>query len=161
MPPIVIAQHIPPVFSASFAARLNKNTSLNVVEAQGGEQLQPGSVYIAPGSKHLTIKKYRKGYMTELLDTPPVNRHKPSVDVLFDSVAKACSSAAIGVLLTGMGSDGSNGLLNIRNQGAFTIAQDKMSSVVWGMPGSAIALDACNEVLPLDRISHKLMLLLK
>jgi len=159
-PPIVITQHIPPVFSTSFAARLNKNCGLNVMEAQGGEKLLADHVYIAPGDKHLIIIRDGAHLKTKLLNSDPVNRHKPSVDVLFNSVAENAAKTSIGILLTGMGNDGSQGLLTMRQNGAYTIAQDQASSVVWGMPGAAVGINAANEVLPLDDMSSKLLTLL-
>ncbi|NKF52135.1 chemotaxis response regulator protein-glutamate methylesterase [Shewanella sp. WXL01] len=159
-PPILIAQHIPPVFSASFAKRLNSNCEIEIIEAQGGEMLTPGTAYIAPGDKHLTID-VRLGFAyCKLIDSDPVNRHKPSVDVLFDSIAEVQAKSAVGVLLTGMGQDGSKGLLKLNKAGAYTIAQDEASSVVWGMPGAAVALGACNEQLNLEDIAPKLFELL-
>ena len=160
LPPVVITQHIPPVFSTSFAVRLNKNCNLNVIEAKGGEKLTPGYVYIAPGDKHLVIIRDGAHFKTKLLNSDPVNRHKPSVDVLFNSVAEHAAKTSIGIILTGMGNDGSQGLLNMRQKGAYTIAQDQASSVVWGMPGSAVEINAANEVLPLTDISSKLLTLL-
>ncbi|MCW3172659.1 protein-glutamate methylesterase/protein-glutamine glutaminase [Shewanella subflava] len=160
LPPVVITQHIPPVFSTSFAARLNKNCNLNVIEAQGGEKLTAGNVYIAPGDRHLVIIRDGAHFKTKLLNSDPVNRHKPSVDVLFNSVAEHAAKTSIGIILTGMGNDGSQGLLNMRQKGAYTIAQDQASSVVWGMPGSAVEMNAANEVLPLADISSKLLTLL-
>lgn len=160
-PPVVIAQHIPAAFSASFAKRLDLNSQMTVVEAIGNEQLKPGNVYIAPGHCHMIIKRVGAHLHTALLDTEPVNRHKPSVDVLFNSVADIAGKAAIGVILTGMGRDGAKGLLNMREQGAYTIAQDEASSVVWGMPGSSVEIGAACEQLHLDKIAGKLLGMLK
>ncbi|WP_372870048.1 chemotaxis response regulator protein-glutamate methylesterase [Shewanella sp.] len=160
-PPIVIAQHIPAAFSASFAKRLDLNSQMTVVEAVGNELLRPGCVYIAPGHCHLAVKRVGVNFHTLLLDTEPVNRHKPSVDVLFDSVADVMGKAAIGVILTGMGRDGAKGLLKMRNEGAHTIAQDEASSVVWGMPGSSVEIGAVCEQLHLDKIATRLLGLLK
>lgn len=160
-PPVVIAQHIPAAFSASFAKRLDLNSQMQVVEAIGNEQLKVGNVYIAPGHAHLVIRRVGAHFRTAILDTDPVNRHKPSVDVLFHSVAEVAGRAAVGVILTGMGRDGAQGLLHMREQGAYTIAQDEDASVVWGMPGSSVELGAACEQLHLDKIAPKLLSLLK
>lgn len=159
-PPIVIAQHIPAAFSASFARRLNQYASMEVIEAQGGERLTQGVAYLAPGHAHLVLERRGAHIYTRLLDTANVNRHKPSVDVLFNSIAEIAAKSAIGVILTGMGKDGAAGLLKMHQAGAHTIAQDEASSVVWGMPGSAVALNACNEQLPLVNIPARLLQLL-
>lgn len=157
LPPIVIVQHIPPKFSASFANRLDKLLPFTVKEVQSDSmRLIPGHVYIAPGDRHMSIQKVQSGYLTKLEDGEPVNRHKPAVDVLFDSVSKYVGKAAIGILLTGMGDDGAKGLLRMRESGAFTIAQDKDSSIVWGMPGSAVALNAAVKVAPLLKIAGEI-----
>ena len=158
--PIVIAQHIPAAFSTSFAKRLNNNASMTVIEAKGGEKLMPGTAYLAPGCAHLIVERRGMSLYTKLLDTDPVNRHRPSVDVLFDSVAESIGKSALGVILTGMGKDGAKGLLNMKNKGCFTVAQDEASSVVWGMPGAAVDIKATNEVLHIDRIPPKLLSLL-
>ena len=160
-PPIVIAQHIPATFSASFAKRLNNNSKMTVLEAQGNEILKHGVAYIAPGYCHLQVERKGAHLYTALNEGEHVNRHKPSVDVLFDSVAESVRKSAIGVLLTGMGRDGAMGLLNMRKMGAYTIAQDEASSVVWGMPGSAVELGGCCEQLDLDKIPQRLLNLLK
>ncbi|UCX06304.1 protein-glutamate methylesterase/protein-glutamine glutaminase [Shewanella glacialimarina] len=160
MPPIVITQHIQPVFSSSFVARLNQNCHLNVIEAQGGEKLTAGNVYIAPGDQHLAIEPEGNHFKTKLLNTGPVNRHKPSIDVLFNSVAEHAAQNSVGIILTGMGADGSTGLLAMKQKGAYTIAQDEASSLVWQMPSAAVAIEAASEVLPLTQISDKLLTLL-
>ena len=158
MPPIVIAQHIPEAFSASLARRINLSTNaLTVKQADDNEVLQRGHVYIAPGDDHLMLVKKGSAYYTKLSKAEPVNRHRPAVDVLFDSVAEAVGKRAIAVLLTGMGADGAQGLLTIKNTGAYTIAQDESSSVVWGMPGAAVKLDAAVDVTPLARIPQRLV----
>ncbi|WP_394129215.1 chemotaxis response regulator protein-glutamate methylesterase [Shewanella maritima] len=159
-PPIVIAQHIPPVFSRSFANRLNNNCDINVIEAKGGELLSLGTAYIAPGDQHLQIECVAGQLKTKLNDAPAVNRHKPSVDVLFDSIAEHAATKAIGVILTGMGHDGGQGLLNMKLAGAHTIAQNKASSIVWGMPGTAVSMGAAKEQQPLDTIPSKLLQLM-
>ena len=151
-PAILIAQHIPPVFSSAFARRMNQYAAMTVVEAVEGQQVLPGHVYIAPGDKHLLLARDGARYRCQLNDGPPVNRHKPSVDVLFRSVAQSAGKNAIGVILTGMGADGARGLAEMREAGATTIAQDEKSSVVWGMPGEAVKLGAAKKVLALDQI---------
>ena len=156
MPGIVVAQHIPPVFSASFAERMHQCTPFNVKEAKDGMPILDGHVYVAPGGRHLDVKKNGAGYLCRVHDADPVNRHRPSVDVLFDSVSEQVGSDALGVILTGMGADGAKGLKKIRDAGAPTIAQDEESSVVWGMPGSAVKEDAAEMVLPLNEIAQKI-----
>ena len=152
MPGILIAQHIPPVFSSAFAKRMNLSSAMTVVEAADGQQVLPGYVYIAPGDKHLLLARDGARYRCRLNDGPPVNRHKPSVDVLFRSVAQFAGKNAIGVILTGMGADGARGLGEMREAGSVTIAQDEKSSVVWGMPGEAVKRGAAQKVLALDQI---------
>jgi len=156
-PPIVIAQHIPPVFSASFAARMNNSCDISVCESQGGEVLLPGHAYLAPGDAHLGLIKSEDDYVTRLSKAERVNRHRPSVEVLFDEVQKVAGDKGIAVLLTGMGNDGAQALLRLRQTGSFTLAQDEASSVVWGMPGAAVKLNAAVEVLPLERICNRLI----
>ena len=157
MPPIVITQHIPPVFSAAFAERLNRVTGLEVREAKGGETLRPGLVLIAPGGRHLLVDAAGPGeWRARLDDGPKVCYQKPSVDVLFHSAARAAGAQAVGVILTGMGSDGAEGLLAMRRAGAWTLAQDEASCVVFGMPREAIERGAAAKVLPLDRIAAAL-----
>ncbi len=134
IPAIVIVQHIPPVFSTMFSIRLNNQTVLKVKEAQDGDYLEPGSVLIAPGDQHMRIKKIGNRYKTEVFFGDKVNGHCPSVDVLFESVAKEAGNEAVGVILTGMGYDGARGLLAMRRKGARTIGQDEKSCVVYGMP---------------------------
>ena len=156
-PGIVVAQHIPASFSKAFAERVNSKCAINVVEATGGEWILPGHAYIAPGDKHLLVVKDGARWKCELSDSVAVNRHKPSVDVLFRSVANSVGPNAIGVILTGMGKDGAQGLKDMLDSGAHTIAQDEASSVVWGMPGSAVDLGAAKEVMPLEVISARLI----
>ena len=142
--PILIVQHMPESFTGSFAARLNSLCKPRVIEAQGGEVLESGVVYIAPGHSHLKIRRTPSGYLTELLKTPPVNRHRPSVDVLFDSAAEIVGRNAVGVILTGMGKDGACGLLRMRQGGARTFGQDEATCVVFGMPReAALSLAGC------------------
>ena len=152
LPGIVITQHIPAAFSAPFARRMNGICALEVCEAEDGQPILPGHVYIAPGDRHLLVNCSGGGYRCQLHDGPRVNRHKPSVDVLFRSVAQCAGRNAIGVLLTGMGDDGARCLLEMREAGAATICQDEPSSVVWGMPGTAVKLGAADQVLPLEAI---------
>jgi two-component system chemotaxis response regulator CheB len=152
-PGVLITQHIPKAFSASFAARMDRLCRMTVCEATDGQQVLTGHVYIAPGDQHLMLARDGARYICRLDDGPPVNRHKPSVDVLFRSVAQQAGSNAIGAILTGMGRDGALGLREMREAGAATIAQDEASSLVWGMPGEAVALGAAGEVLPLEGIS--------
>lgn len=157
VPAIVVTQHIPGKFSAAFADRINRLTPLKVAEAKDGEIILPGHVYIAPGDQHLVVQCVDSRYQCSLNDGPPVNRHKPSVDVLFRSVAQSAGPNAIGVLLTGMGSDGAVGLLEMKKNHAATLVQDEATSVVWGMPGSAVKMGAADEVLPLDKIAEQLL----
>jgi two-component system chemotaxis response regulator CheB len=155
-PPILVAQHIPPVFSASFAERLNEISALTVGEAQDGQEVLPGHVYVAPGDRHLLLDGNSRRLYCKLSDRAPVNRHRPSVDVLFRSVAAIAGANAIGVILTGMGADGAQGIGELLEVGARTLAQDKESSVVWGMPGEAVKRGAIEEVLSLYKISEKI-----
>lgn len=153
-PPTVATQHIPETFSASFARRIDSLAAARVHEAQHDQPIEVGNVYIAPGHSHLSVVKRAGKLFCRLDQSPPVNRHRPAVDVLFDSVVEVCGSNAIGVLLTGMGADGANGLLRMRQGGATTIAQDEASCVVWGMPGAAVQLGAADKILHLDKIAQ-------
>lgn len=157
MPPIVITQHIPAAFSGAFAQRMDAMSVLSVHEAEDGQLILPNHVYIAPGNQHLLIAAQAGKLVCRLHDGPAVNRHKPSVDVMFRSVAQVCGSYAVGVLLTGMGDDGAQGLKELQQAGAKTIAQDEKSSVVWGMPGEAVKLGAADFVLPLMEMAPKLL----
>jgi two-component system, chemotaxis family, protein-glutamate methylesterase/glutaminase len=152
-PAIVISQHIPAAFSKSFAERMNRCSAMAVCEAQNGQQILPGHVYIAPGDRHLLVERDGARYLCRLSDGAHVNRHRPSVDVMFRSVAQHVGPNAVGVLLTGMGDDGARGLKEMMDRGAGTIAQDEASSVVWGMPGAAVRLGAAMHVLPLQHIA--------
>lgn len=160
-PGIVIAQHMPEGFTRSFAERLDKLCSLTVREAKGGERVLPGHAYIAPGHSHLLLKRSGADYITELSDAAPVNRHRPAVDVLFRSAANCAGKNAIGVILTGMGKDGAQGLLEMRQAGAHTFGQDENSCVVYGMPREAAVLGAVETVLPLDKIAGGILTLLQ
>lgn len=158
MPPIVITQHIPPGFSTTFAQRLNKLCALEVKEAEGGEKLTTGMAIVAPGNRHLEVERTPGGgWRTVLHDGPKVCYQRPSVDVLFRSVARQAGLHSTGVLLTGMGADGAAGLLEMRRAGAHTIAQNEETCVVFGMPREAIRLGAVQQVLPLDDIAGALM----
>ena len=161
MPGILIAQHIPSVFSSAFAKRMNLCSPMTVVEAVDGQQVLSGHVYIAPGDKHLLLTRDGARYRCQLNDGPPVNRHKPSVDVLFRSVAQSAGKNAIGVILTGMGADGARGLGEMQEAGSVTIAQDENSSVVWGMPGEAVKRGAAQKVISLDQIPARLASIVK
>lgn len=154
-PGMVIAQHMPPAFTKPFADRLDRTTQLVVSQAEDGEQILPGHAYVAPGGLHLEIYMDGARYRCRVKDGELVNRFKPSVDVLFDSVAKFAGKNAIGVLLTGMGKDGAKGLKAMQEKGAMTVAQDEASSVVWGMPGAAVNIDAADHILPLMKIPNK------
>jgi two-component system chemotaxis response regulator CheB len=156
-PAIVIAQHIPAAFSAPFARRMDSLSQLSVCEPSDGQHIKPGHVYIAPGGRHLLVERDGAHYRCRLKDGPPVNRHCPSVDVLFRSVAQQVGPNAVGVMLTGMGDDGARGMKEMRDAGAPTLAQDEATSVVWGMPGAAVRLGAVVEVLPLSAIAGAVM----
>ncbi|MBU3694097.1 MAG: chemotaxis response regulator protein-glutamate methylesterase [Rhodocyclaceae bacterium] len=156
-PPIVITQHMPEGFTRMFAARLNRDCRITVREAQHGDRLQPGVAFIAPGNRHLLVRKRASGCTCELSDAEPVSRHKPSVDVLFSSVAAQVGRHAIGVILTGMGRDGAAGMAEMKQAGAWNIAQDEQSCVVFGMPKEAINAGGVDAVLPLDAIFPHLM----
>ena len=157
IPGIVIVQHIPPVFSTMFAQRMNTQTALNVKEAATGDFLEPGTVLIAPGDKHMQLRKVGDRYKVEVSEGEKVSGHCPSVDVLFSSMAKACGDRAVGVLLTGMGRDGARGLLSMRRSGAYTLGQDEKSSVVYGMPKAAYDMGAVAKQLSLDAIPGELV----
>lgn len=156
-PATVIAQHIPAAFSGPFAARLDRHSRMTVVEAQHDQPLLVGHAYVAPGGRHLRVVRDGARWHCRLGDDEPVRRHRPSVDVLFESVAAHAGRNASAALLTGMGDDGARGLLALRRAGAGTIAQDEATCVVWGMPGAAVALGAADEVLPLSQIAHRLL----
>ena len=145
-PPIVITQHIPPVFSTSFAMRMDRTCKINVKEAEHGDKLQPGWAYIAPGDQHLSVVKKAGGLFCQLDSSELVN-----------SLVVACPKATVAALLTGMGSDGAKGMLALNQAGAYTIAQDELSSVVWGMPKAAVELNAANEVVRLDKVAAQML----
>ncbi|SDE02081.1 protein-glutamate methylesterase/protein-glutamine glutaminase [Aquimonas voraii] len=154
---IVIVQHMPEKFTASFAKRLDSLSEIDVKEAEHGDRVLPGRALIAPGGLHMRVVRSGALYRVEVLDGPPVNRHKPSVDVLFRSVAQYAGANALGVLMTGMGDDGARGLLDMRQAGARTVAQDEASCVVFGMPREAIRLGAAETVVPLDGIADEII----
>ena len=159
--PILITQHIPAVFSAAFAQRMNELCQFSVREAKDGDLVTPGLALIAPGGFQMSLDKKRDGqFCVKITDGPPKNRHKPSVDILFDSVADQVGANSVGIILTGMGADGAKGLLKMRKTGANTIAQDEKSCVVFGMPRQAIELGAAEEVLNLEQIPGVLLSLL-
>jgi len=147
-------QHMPEMFTRAFADRLNKDCAIEVKEAADGDRIEAGRVLIAPGNYHLLVQRSGASYMAHVSDGPLVSRHRPSVDVLFRSVAKSAGSNAVGVLMTGMGDDGAQGLLEMRSAGAHTIAQDEATCVVFGMPKEAIARGAAMEILRLERIAE-------
>ncbi len=152
-PGLVVVQHMPELFTRAFADRLDGLCRIRVKEAADGERLTPGRALVAPGNRHTLVTRSGAHYAVEVRDGPLVSRHRPSVDVLFRSVAQAAGPNAIGVILTGMGSDGAQGLLEMKTAGAATIAQDEESCVVFGMPGEAIERGAVDEVVPLSRIA--------
>ena len=156
-PGIVISQHIPAAFSKAFAERMNRSSAMSVCEAQDGQQILPGHVYIAPGDRHLLVERDGARYRCRLNDGPHVNRHRPSVDVMFRSVAQNVGPNAIGVILTGMGEDGARGLKEMGEAGAPTVAQDEATSVVWGMPGAAVKFGAARFVWPLHHVAQGML----
>ena len=156
-PGIVITQHIPKLFSGAFARRMDACCQVSVCEAEDGQQILRGHAYVAPGDMHLLLVRDGARYVCRLDDGPPVNRHKPSVDVLFRSVAQQAGRNAIGVILTGMGKDGALGLKEMHDAGARTVAQDEATSIVWGMPGEAVAVGGAADVLPLGDIWSRVL----
>ncbi|MFT6270273.1 MAG: two-component system chemotaxis response regulator CheB [Alphaproteobacteria bacterium] len=155
-PATVITQHMPPVFTKSFAERLNTLCKINVHEAKDGERILPGNAYIAPGDKHMEIVRSGADYRVRLNDGPLVCGHKPSVDVMFASLAKVVGKNAVATVLTGMGKDGANGLLALHQAGAITMVQDEASCVVWGMPKAAFEIGATKHLIPLDKMAKAL-----
>jgi two-component system chemotaxis response regulator CheB len=156
-PAVVISQHIPAAFSKPFAERMNRCSAMAVCEASDGQYILPGHVYIAPGDQHLLVERDGARYRCRLSSGPHVNRHRPSVDVMFRSMAQNVGPNAVGVILTGMGDDGARGLKEMLDAGAHTIAQDEPTSVVWGMPGAAVKLGGAQQVLPLHRIAGEML----
>ncbi len=160
LPPILIVQHIKKEFSSAFPERIRRLYGLLISEAEDNSEIFGGHIYIAPGHAHLTVRKQKNGYITCLQDTPEVNRHKPSIDELFMSVANVAGTHSIGILLTGMGTDGAQGLKAIHDAGGVTIAQDEKSSIVWGMPGNAVKIGAADYIVPLNAIPLKILQIL-
>jgi two-component system chemotaxis response regulator CheB len=156
-PPILIVQHMPPNFTKSFADRLDSLCSMEVKEAKNMDSVISGRALIAPGDRHMVLRRSGASYFVKLSDEPPVNRHKPSVDVLFESMAKYAGSNSLGIIMTGMGSDGARGLLNMKEGGAFTIAQNEASCVVYGMPKSAVDIGAVHKIVSLNQIAGEMM----
>lgn len=154
---ILIAQHMPELFTKSFAERLDNLCMMHVREAGHQEDIVAGRVYLAPGHSHLSLERVAGKYRTVLSQEPPVNRHRPSVEVLFLSAAKYLGADAIGVMLTGMGKDGATAMLAMKKAGAYNFAQDEASCVVFGMPREAIALGAVDEIVPLPRIAERVL----
>jgi two-component system, chemotaxis family, protein-glutamate methylesterase/glutaminase len=156
-PPILITQHMPPRFTASFAERLNKECPMTISEAVHDELVEPGHVYIAPGSHHLELAHVAGHYRCRLSDGPPVSGHRPSVDFLFRSVARVAGRIAVAAILTGMGKDGAEGLMELRNAGAITLGQDEASSLIYGMPRVAFERGAVMRQFPLSQIAHGIL----
>ena len=152
-PPIAIVQHMPEVFTRAFAERLNKECAIEVEEARDGDRLQPGLALIAPGNRHMLVNRAAEELVVQIIDGPLVSRHRPSVDVLFRSVAASAGSKAVGIIMTGMGDDGAQGLDEMKEAGAATIAQDEASCIVFGMPKEAISRGAVSFVVPLEQIA--------
>ncbi len=158
-PGIVIVQHMPEMFTKTFANRLNEICRINVKEAENNDSILRGRALIAPGNKHMLVKRSGAKYYVEVVDGPLVNRHRPSVDVLFRSTAQYAGSNSMGIIMTGMGDDGARGLLEMKEAGAHTIAQDEKTCVVFGMPKEAIKLDAVDRILPIDKIAPHILTL--
>lgn len=156
-PPVIVTQHIPAQFSKSYAMRMDSTCAMSVHEASDAQKLLPGNVYIAPGDAHLTVRRATDGLYVALSDAEKVNRHRPSVDVMFDSIVNLGIRNAVAVLLTGMGADGAQGMLRMKDIGCHTIIQDQETSVVWGMPGTAYQINAHCEIRPLDAIAGRLL----
>jgi two-component system chemotaxis response regulator CheB len=156
-PGVVIVQHMPATFTKSFADRLNQECAVTVKEAEDGDRVSCGTVLIAPGGKHMLLQRSGANYFVAIKDGPAVCHQRPSVEVLFNSVAKYAGNNAVGAILTGMGNDGAAGLLNMKNSGAKTVAQDEASCVVFGMPKEAIKLGAADTIVPLDRVAQTLL----
>ncbi len=156
-PGIVIVQHMPEMFTKTFAERMNSICKINIKEAEPGDTITSGKVLIAPGNKHMLVNKSGAKYYVDIVDGPLVNRHRPSVDMLFRSTAQFVGKNAVGIILTGMGDDGANGLLEMKQAGAYTIAQDEGSSAVYGMPKAAIDLGAANKVLNIDDMAGHIL----
>lgn len=156
-PPIVIVQHMPPKFTSSFAARLNNICAMQVHEAVNDQEILPGNIYISPGSMHMKIVSKGSGYICKVFEGEKVSGHCPSVDVLFNSVAEAAGKKAVGVILTGMGRDGANGMLKMRNNGTINIGQNEASCVVYGMPKAAFENGAVEKEVALDKMAEEIL----
>lgn len=156
-PSILIAQHMPEMFVPSFVARLDGVCQVRVKVAQQSEAILPGQVYLSPGHSHIALVREGLGYRIALSDAPPVNRHRPSVEVLFKSAAQVLGKEAIGIMLTGMGKDGASAMLEMKKSGAYNFAQDEVTSVVFGMPRAAIELGAVDEVVALDKMAERVL----
>ena len=156
-PGIVVVQHMPEKFTGAFAARLNSICAISVKEAETNDRVQAGVALIAPGGKHMLVRRSGATYYVDVIDGPLVNRHRPSVDVLFRSVAKSAGANALGIIMTGMGDDGALGLLEMRKAGARTVAQDEQSCVVYGMPKEAVKMGAVDKTVPLDAIEREIV----
>jgi two-component system chemotaxis response regulator CheB len=156
-PGIVIVQHMPERFTEAFANRLNGLCQVEVREARSGDRVVPGQALIAPGGRHMMLKRSGAYYHVDVVDGPLVNRHRPSVDVLFRSAAKCAGSNAMGIIMTGMGDDGARGLKEMHEVGAKTVAQDEASCVVYGMPKEAVKLDAADRIMPLEEIPRAIL----
>lgn len=161
VPGIVMTQHMPPGFTRTYAERLNKCTRLHVVEAKGGERILPGHAYLAPGGHHLVVARSGADYIVKLSDAEPLHRHRPAVDVMMESVAKVGGKNVIGVLLTGMGKDGAQGMLDIKNHGGFTFAQDEASCVVYGMPKEAVTMGGVDQTVELSKMGDAILAKIK
>jgi two-component system chemotaxis response regulator CheB len=148
---------MPPGFTRSFAQRLDKHTRLHVCEAAGGERILPGHAYLAPGDKHLLVERSGADYVTRLSDGPPVHRHRPAVDVMFNSVAKAGGKNVLAVILTGMGKDGAKGMLDIHQRGGYTFAQNEDSCVVYGMPREAVLAGGVDKIVALEAMGKEVL----
>lgn len=159
-PPVVITQHLPAAFSESFVRHIDLASPMTALIPKNGQIVENGHIYLAPGDRHMEIAREGSRYVIKLLDTEPVNRHKPAVDVMFRSVVRSAGANAIAVLLTGMGADGAAGMKEMHDAGAKTVIQDEQTSVVWGMPGSAFKLGCADYVLPLDEVAQKILSLI-
>jgi two-component system chemotaxis response regulator CheB len=157
IPGIVVVQHMPPKFTTAFSERLNKMSKIEVKEAEDGDSVNPGRALIAPGNYHMLLRRSGAKYYVSVKNGPLVNRQRPSVDVLFQSISKYAGANAVGVIMTGMGSDGAKGLLEVRKAGARTIGQDEASCVVFGMPKEAAKINAVEKLVPLNRIPHEII----
>jgi two-component system chemotaxis response regulator CheB len=157
VPGIVVVQHMPAQFTATFADRLNAHSKVTVREAKDGDRVEPGLALIAPGGRHMLVRRMGGYYQVAVIDGPPVNRHRPSVDVLFRSAANCAGPSAVGIIMTGMGDDGARGMKEMAETGARTVAQSEKTCVVFGMPKVAIELGGAREVLPLERIHEAIV----